>query len=314
MVGGDRRSRAARPVTAGDHTLEFATNLTLADDDVAEWARRREDQGWDVLSITDHVATDYRPPFPHLWVAAGAAAAVTSRCRIQSTFVNTVFRHPVDTAQAARQLQALSGGRFELGVGAGWYRAEMEAVGVAWPSPGRRVDALIEAVKVLRPLLAGRGCRFEGTHLRVDVGPVGPTAVEPPPLIASVGGPRTIREVTPLVDRVEVKPAGRATRDGSLDWEVLATVSDAEVRELVRAVRAIRPEIAIDLFVLFNAAVDSATRDRAIALGDGFQAGFFGPPAKVVDTLHGLGELGISRVQLSAADPSSFDRIAPLLL
>lgn len=300
-------------MNAGTPTLEFATNLTLADDDVAEWARRREDQGWDVLSITDHVATEYRPPFPHLWVAAGAAAAVTTRCRLQSTFVNTVFRHPVDTAQAARQLQAVSGGRFELGVGAGWYRAEMEAVGVPWPAPGQRVDAWIEALQVLRPLLAGEGCRFEGAHYQIDVGPVGPTAVAAPPLIGSVGGPRTIREVTPLLDRVEIKPAGRATRGGTLDWEILATVSNAEVRQLVRSVRAVRPDIAIDLFVLCNAGSDSATRDRATALGDGFQAAFFGLPAAVAEAIRGLGELGVSRVQLSATDPTSFDRLAPLL-
>jgi len=300
-------------VSAATSTLDFATNLTLADDDVAEWARRREDQGWDVLSITDHVTTDYRPPFPHLWVAAGAAAAVTTRCRLQSTFVNTVFRHPVDTAQAARQLQAVSSDRFELGVGAGWYRAEMEAVGVPWPPPGQRVDAWIEALQVLRPLLAGEGCRFEGAHYRIDVGPVGPTAVATPPLIGSVGGPRTIREVTPLLDRVEIKPAGRATRDGTLDWEVLATVSEAEVRELLHSVRTVRPDIAVDLFVLCNAADDSATRDRASALGDGFQADFFGSPAAVAEAIRGLGELGVSRVQLSATDPTSFDRLAPLL-
>ncbi|MDH3292751.1 MAG: LLM class flavin-dependent oxidoreductase [Acidimicrobiia bacterium] len=299
-------------MTAGSR-LEFATNLTLADDDVTEWARRREDQGWDVLSITDHIATDYRPPFPHLWVAAGAVAAVTSRCRIQSTFVNTVFRHPVDTAQAARQLQAVSGGRFELGVGAGWYRAEMEAVGVPWPSPGKRVDAWIEALHVLRPLLAGNGCRFDGAHFRVDVGPVGPTGVAAPPLIGSVGGPRTIREVTPLLDRVEVKPAARATRGGALDWDMLATISEPEVRGLLDAVRAVRPDIAIDLFVLFNAVDDAATRDRAAALGGGFQATFFGPPAAVEESIQRLGGMGVSRVQLSATDPSSFDRLAPLL-
>ncbi len=300
-------------MTGDGANLEFAANLTLADEDVAEWARRREGQGWDVLSITDHVATDYRPPFPHLWVAAGAVAATTSRCRIQSTFVNTVFRHPVDTAQAARQLQAVSGGRFELGVGAGWYQAEMEAVGVCWPTPGQRVDGLVEALQVLRPLVAGHGCRFDGTHYRIDVGPVGPTDVSAPTLVGSVGGPRTIREVTPLIDRVEVKPAGRATRGGNLDWDVLATVTIDEVRRLLASVRAVRPDIDIDLFVLCNAVDDAATRDRAVALGGGFQAGFFGPPAAVADSIRGLAELGVSRVQLSATDPSSFDRLAPLL-
>jgi alkanesulfonate monooxygenase SsuD/methylene tetrahydromethanopterin reductase-like flavin-dependent oxidoreductase (luciferase family) len=293
--------------------LQLAVNYTRADDDVREWACRRQDQGWDVLSIVDHVVTDYRPPFPHLWVAAGAAAAVTNRPVIQSTFVNGVFRHPVDTAQAARQLQQVSDGRFELGVGAGWYRAEMEAIGVGWPEPRDRAGRLIEAVQLLRPLLAGDGCRFHGRHYTIDVGPVGPSAVTPPPLVASVGGPRTIREVSPHVDRVEVKPTAGATRGGGLDWVALAAVTEDDVADLLARVRAVRSDITIDLFVMANAAADSATRDRAAALGDGFQARFFGPPGQVAEAVLGLGQLGVSRVQLSALDPASYDRLAPLV-
>ncbi len=292
---------------------ELSVNYTLADDDPREWARRREGQGWDCLAVTDHLVTDYRPPFPHLWVSTAAIATVTAHATVQTAFVNGVFRHPADTAQAARQLQQIAEGRFQLGVGAGWYEAEMTGIGVRWPNPGERAAAFAEAVQVLRPLLAGRGCTFHGRFHDVDIGAVGPSGVDPPPLIASVGGPRTIREVTPHVDRVEVKPAAIATRGGSLDWDRYATVTDDDVRGLLTRVRSVRPDVEIDLFVICNAASDLATRERSEQLGSGFAGRFFGAPEQVAAAIVGLGELGISRVQLSPLEPSSLDRLAPLL-
>jgi len=292
---------------------QLSANYTLADDDAREWARRREDQGWDCLAITDHLVTDYRPPFPHLWTSAGAIAAVTSRATIETTFVNGVFRHPADTAQAARQLQQISDGRFELGVGAGWYEAEMTGIGLDWPGPGDRAGAFVEAVQVLRPLLAGDGCSFHGEYYDVDISPVGPSGVSPPPLVASVGGPRTIREVTPHVDRIEVKPAASATRGGVLDWEIYATVTRDDVERMLAAVRSVRSDVTIDVFVVGNAAVDLATRERSAMLGDSFAAAFFGPPEQVAESLLALSAFGVGRVQFSAVDPTSFDRLAPLL-
>jgi alkanesulfonate monooxygenase SsuD/methylene tetrahydromethanopterin reductase-like flavin-dependent oxidoreductase (luciferase family) len=300
-------------VTATSGRLEFSVNLTRADEDPREWARRREDQGWDVLAVTDHLVTDYRPPFPHLWVAAAAVATATTRATVQTAFVNGVLRHPVDTAQAARQLQQVADGRFELGVGAGWYRSEIEAIGLPWPAPADRAGAFAEAVQIIGPLLAGKACSFHGDYFDVDIGPVGPHG-PPPPLIASVGGPRTIREVTPHVDRVEVKPAAIATRGGALDWDAYGQVTDADVRSLVEAVRSRREGITVDLFITCNAAGDEITRTRAAQLGDRFAGKFFGPPEKVAESIRRLAELGVTRVQLSPIDPTSVDRLAPHLL
>lgn len=293
---------------------DISVNYTLADDDPREWARRREDQGWDCLAITDHLATDYRPPFPHLWVAAGAVAAVTSRVTIATAFVNGVLRHPADTAQAARQLQQVADGRLQLGVGAGWYRAEIEGIGLPWPAPGDRAGAFEEAVQVIRPLLAGQGCSFHGRYYDVDLPPVGPSDVPDVPLVASVGGPRTIREVTPLVDRVEVKPAAKATRGGALDWDIYSTVTTADVRDLVARVRQVRPDITVDLFVLCGIGTDTATRERAATLEGSFGADFFGPPQAVAEAIGRLAELGIGRVQLSPVDPASLDDLAPFVI
>ena len=292
---------------------QLAVTYSLADDNPSEWARRREDQGWDCLAVTDHLVTDYRPPFPHLWVSAGAIAAVTSRATVATAFVNGVFRHPADTAQAARQLQQVSNGRFELGVGAGWYEAEMTAIGLPWPEPGARAGAFAEAVQVLRPLLAGEPCRFDGRYYSIDLPAVGPADVAPPPLIASVGGPRTTREVTPYLDRVEVKPAAAATRGGTLDWDVYATVTDDDVDDLLARVRRVRNDVAVDIFIICNAADDAVTKQRAEQLGEGFAAQFFGPAPAVAESILRLAERGVGRVTLAMLDPTSIDRLAPLL-
>jgi alkanesulfonate monooxygenase SsuD/methylene tetrahydromethanopterin reductase-like flavin-dependent oxidoreductase (luciferase family) len=96
-----------------------------------------------------------------------------------------------------------------------------------------------EAIVIARELLRTGTARFEGQYYNVDVPGIGPLCDPPPPLVASLGGPRTIREIAPLVDRVEIKAAGPATRAGALDLAALATVTHDHLRRLVERVRAV---------------------------------------------------------------------------
>jgi alkanesulfonate monooxygenase SsuD/methylene tetrahydromethanopterin reductase-like flavin-dependent oxidoreductase (luciferase family) len=285
--------------------MELVANLMSADVAPAAWAQEREAEGWDVLSVADHLFSDTRP-FPHLWVTLGSLASATTTVKLTSAFANNLFRSPVEFAQASLAVQLVSGGRFEAGLGAGWSASELVQTGRPFPAPGERAGRYIEALRIVRDLFDHRACSFHGEWYDVDVPAVGP-AVTPPPLVGSCGGPRTIREAVPLLDRVEVKAASLATRGGRVDLGVLGQIPTSHLTDLVSAVRAVRPDISIGAFVLCSAVDDARTRSILAALPeDSFFAGFFGAPDKVAASVAGLAKFGITRAQISPFTDESF--------
>jgi alkanesulfonate monooxygenase SsuD/methylene tetrahydromethanopterin reductase-like flavin-dependent oxidoreductase (luciferase family) len=293
--------------------VEYVANFLTADQPVVEWARRREDEGWQVLGCADHFFSPHRA-YPHLWVTLATFAAATSRVRLMPSFANNLFRSPVEFAQAALQMQAVSGGRFEAGLGAGWDRDEAVAAGIEYPPAGQRAARYAEAVQIIRRLLTDGSCALDGQHYQVDVPVIGPRAGPPPPLVASLGGPRTIREIAPLVDRVELQVISGATRGGVLDLPMVAAIPRAHVDDLVAMVRAVNATVPLGVFVLCSAGTDERTRSWQEGLEGTFMGGFFGAPAKVADSLHALADAGISRVQVSPFTDAAFELLAPHLL
>jgi alkanesulfonate monooxygenase SsuD/methylene tetrahydromethanopterin reductase-like flavin-dependent oxidoreductase (luciferase family) len=292
--------------------VEFVANLTHTAAGPARWACQREAEGWDVLSVADHLFTSTRA-YPHVWVAATALATATSRPRVMTAFVNNLLHHPVDVAQAALTLQEVSGGRFDLGLGAGWARDEVLAAGHRYPSPRERADAFVEAAQIVRSLTTTGACAFKGEHYAVDVPLVGSAPASPPRLIAALGGPRTIRGVTPHVDAVEVKPSSASTRGGSLDFAEMAKVTEGHLADLVAQVREVRPGIDVGMFVFCSAGEDTMTSRLAGTLAGGLYGRFFGPPGHVAEGLAWLSEQGVAWAQVSPLDEASFARLAPLL-
>ena len=295
--------------------MRFTVNLLGVEDDPSTWARAREREGWHALSVADHIFTS-RHAYPHVWVSATAMAMATTDVTISTAFVNNLLRTPVEVAQAALQLQRVSGGRFELGVGAGWADDEITGSGLRYPPPGERAGMFAESAQIIRALLHDGSCRFSGEHYEIDVPMIGPAAHPPPLLIGSVGGPRTIREVTPHLDRVELKAQSAATKGGSLDLEVMADVPDEHLVELIERVRAVRPDIEISMFMLVSVGDDSVTTNvgDAMRVGGGLFRRFFGAPEHVADGIAWLESLGISSVSLSAMTPHSLPTLAPHVL
>ena len=184
--------------------MEYVTNLMDVSLDPGEWGRQREAEGWHVLSVADHFFTDHRP-FPHVWVSTAAIAQATSTVTVTTAFTNNLFRNPVEVAQASLQMQNVADGRFELGLGAGWAKGEMVRTGMVYPEPRDRAGMFIESVQIIRDLLHTGAATFAGDYYTVDVDDLGPVTDNPPALVGSVGGPRTVRDVTPHLDRVEIK-------------------------------------------------------------------------------------------------------------
>ena len=134
--------------------------------------RRLDAAGVDWISVWDHF---YEAPFqggtqPHYEALAtlGALAADTERARIGCLVFYVGYRNPALLAKAASTIDHLSGGRFELGLGAGWHIWEASAYGFAFPDIGTRLDMLDEATEIIQRMLADGRTTYSGRHFQVD--------------------------------------------------------------------------------------------------------------------------------------------------
>lgn len=281
-----------------------------------EWAKEMEDAGWNGICASDHFwVSDHR--YPHVFVAATQMACATEKITLTTSFCNNLFRSPVEFVQGALSVQQAAGGRFEAGLGAGWAEAEMQAIGLRYPDGPERMSMYIEAMQIARELLNGYQCQFHGEHYQIDISGdnhIGPMVDTPPPLIGSAGGPRGMRDITPLVDRIEIKASARSTRGGAIDLGIMATVTEDEVKRNIDRVRQVRPDIPIGIFILTAAGDNNAVTGMHAMMGNGFLGNFMGHPDKVAAALASLGDLGISRVQLTEFAPGSHEALAPVLL
>lgn len=136
-----------------------------------EWfahVRRIEALGYSTFLIRDHLTPDFFGDQFAPLIALTAAAGVTSRLRFGTLVIDNDFRHPALLAKEFATLDLLSGGRFELGLGAGWMRREYDAAGLPYDRAGVRIDRLEESIAVLKGLLAGDTFSHDGKHYQLD--------------------------------------------------------------------------------------------------------------------------------------------------
>ncbi len=161
--------------------------LSARDVEAAQWpamVRRAEAAGYATLLFADHLG------MPGPLVRLGAAAAVSDRVRVGTLVLNNDFRHPGVLAQEIATVDALSGGRVELGLGAGHMRAEYDAIGLPFDPPAHRIARLAEAAEILRRLFAGETVSHQGAHYRLErhrLEPQPPQGAELPLLIGGTG-------------------------------------------------------------------------------------------------------------------------------
>jgi probable F420-dependent oxidoreductase len=157
-------------------------------------ARRAEQIGFSTLFIRDHFIP---PPFGDQFaplIALMAAADATQTLRVGSLVLDNDYRHPVILAKEAATLDVLSNGRFELGLGAGWAKAEYRQGGIQFDVPGIRVSRLEEAVHVIKGILASDPLSFSGAYYRVDQlnGFPKPIQKPHPPILIGASGKRML--------------------------------------------------------------------------------------------------------------------------
>ena len=290
--------------------IELFANLVSGSTRPGRFAADAEAAGFHGVTCSDHYWL--RGAFPHVWVALAEMACRTERVTLAPSFVNNLLRSPFEFVQASVAMHHLSGGRYEAGLGAGWTEHEIVATGQVYPDGPTRARRFREALLISRQLFTTGACQFEGEHYRMDVPELAELRVPHMPLVASVGGPWTMRNITPLVDRVELK-FGASTRGGTLDMSALAAVTLDQLKGMVATVQDAKPGVPMGIFLLI-AVGDEATvgRIRAIA-GDAVWSGFVGEAKRVLENLRGLHELGIGRVQLTEIVPGSLERLSAIL-
>jgi probable F420-dependent oxidoreductase len=171
--------------------------------------RRVEDAGADTLLIRDHIAPGPFGPQLAPLAATAAMAACTSRLRVGTMVLSNDYRHPALVAHEAATIDRLSGGRLELGLGAGWLRGEYRQMGMAFDPAGTRIARLEEAIGVITRLLAGETVTFRGAHYVIDslALPVAAAQRPRPPLMIGGGGPKMLALAGRHADIAGILPA-----------------------------------------------------------------------------------------------------------
>jgi alkanesulfonate monooxygenase SsuD/methylene tetrahydromethanopterin reductase-like flavin-dependent oxidoreductase (luciferase family) len=177
--------------TPAQRQLRFGYFLVpLADDPLIATAQRVERLGLDYVGIQDH---PYQRRFVDTWSLMAMIAASTATLRIFPDVANLPLRPPAVMAKAAATIDLLSGGRFELGLGAGGFWDAIAAYGGPRRSPRESLRALGEAITVIRKVWSGeRNLRFEGTHYRLAGAQAGPVPAHPIGIWLGVYGPRAL--------------------------------------------------------------------------------------------------------------------------
>jgi probable F420-dependent oxidoreductase len=262
-------------------------------------ARRAEALGYATLLLRDHFVGE---PFGDQlapMVALTAAAGATRTLRVGTLVLDNDYRHPVLLAKEAATLDLLSGGRFELGIGAGWLREEYRRAGMPFDAPGVRVGRLEESLRVLKGLLAGGQFAFAGAHYSVTGLEGFPLPVQRPrpPILVGAGSRRMLGIAGREADIVGILP--RALPDGTIS-EALSERSPAAVAERVGWVREAAGdrfgEVELSMVATVRVAGDPTTAAERLAAEEGWGGAaaeqvlempsvFLGPVERIVDQL-----------------------------
>lgn len=180
-----------------------------------ELVRRAEGMGFATFLLADHYVNEF-PPLAALMAAADATRTI----RIGSFVFDNDFRHPAQLAKEVATLDLLSGGRFELGIGAGWHRPEYEQIDLPFDSAGVRISRLEEALVVIKQFFTRDAVTFAGKHYRVTNLQAFPKPLQKPypPIFMGGGGKRMLTIAGREADIVGLHV--KVNDDGTVDaWE-----------------------------------------------------------------------------------------------
>jgi len=283
-------------------------------DDQVAVAKAAESLGFSAFFRSDHyvaMSGDGLPGPTDSWVTLAGIARETSSIRLGTLVTSATFRHPGPLAISVAQVDAMSAGRVEFGIGAGWFEAEHRAYAIPFPGLGERFDRLEEQLEIITGMWAtpvGETFSYAGTHYPVTDSPALPKPVQRPhpPIIIGGGGAKRTPALTarfaaefnlafPTLDF-----AGVQLRRVQSALDAIGRAGDDIVYSAAFAVCAGRDEAQI------------ARRAEAISRDVGelrANTPLVGTPAEIVDRLGPFADVGVQRVYLQLLDTSDLDHL-----
>ena len=291
-----------------------------------------EKLGYDGIAMPDHI---YVPHFqtgaPNYYAdgltTLAACAVATSRVKLLTLVASNLSRPPVILAQAVATISRLSGGRMELGIGAGWFRPEFDAAGIAFPAGRERIERLVESIEICRSLFTTGRALHEGRHYHVDIPEGAFVPLEHPiRIVAGAAGPRTIRAAASIADQVDFQPDSLQT--GTVDFRQYNSYNVELLRAGIESVREVGRSLGRQIpvsespfvFVAEDAQAGVAERrsmSRWLGLDqdviDRSLGTIVGTADEVAERLAAYAEAGCDRVHIQALHPEAGERLAPFL-
>jgi F420-dependent oxidoreductase-like protein len=280
-------------------------------------ARAAEDLGFDAFFRSDHYLRmgggDGLPGPTDAWITLAGLARETSRIRLGTLVTAATFRYPGPLAIAVAQVDQMSGGRVELGLGAGWYEAEHAAYGIGFPSLAERFDRYEEQLAIITGLwttAAGQTFSYAGKHYQLTDSPALPKPAQQPrpPVLIGGGGKRRTPDL-----------AARYADEFNMPFADLDDTAAAFGRVRAAVTAAGRDESSMRYSVAHAVAcgrTPEELRRRIAAIGrdpeDPGALGLAGSPAEIVDKLGRFGEIGAELAYLQVLDLADLDHLEVL--
>jgi len=282
-----------------------------------EKARRIEELGFSTLLMPDHFG-DQLSPLP----AFMAAADATTTLRVGGLVLDNDFKHPFLLAKEIATLDVLSGGRVELGIGAGWMITDYEASGIPYDAPGVRVSRLQESVKIMKGLFGDGPFTFKGEHYAVNGNGLPKPIQKPhPPIMIGGGGKRVLRFAAREADIISVN---FNLQEGAVGAATMATGTAEATKEKIDWIReaagARFDDIELNVTIFATIVTDDASKiAERVAPGFGTTAeelpcaphALIGNVDQIVDELQRRrDEYGFSYIAFSG---DVFEQTAPIV-
>lgn len=281
-------------------------------DDLLRVARKTEECGYDAFFRSDHylaMNVDGLPGPTDAWLTLAALARETERIRLGTLVTSNTFRHPGVLAISAAQVDQMSGGRVELGLGAGWYTEEHSAYGIPFPSVRERFDRLAESLKIITGMWEtplGETFDHRGRYYQLADSPALPKPVQSPvPVIIGGTGPRKTPALAVKYATEFNVPFVPAEKAAELNERVTEVCEEAgrDPKSLTRSAA----------LVLCCGRDETEIARRAAAIGREVDElrlnGAAGSPAELVDKIGTYREAGASRIYLQMLDLSDLDHL-----